>query len=208
MKGYVYVLTNEAMPGLVKIGRSKHAAGARAKQIYKGDTGVPLPFDVDFECLFDDCIEGEALVHEELQDYRINPNREFFRMEAWDARAAVMRVCAYEIDHTAVHGDLVVCEAHMYRIADKYELSPPEPYRIVEHLSDEAWKAAIGAYRERMGRIRAKLSAGVAFDDLGKEGDFSKPIIDCDGCGKSVADYAERSGMQLCEACFVEVSPA
>ena len=39
----VYVLTNPAMPGLVKIGRTAgEDAGARIAQLYT--TGVPVPF--------------------------------------------------------------------------------------------------------------------------------------------------------------------
>lgn len=162
MQGYVYVLTNPAMPGLVKIGRSIHAAGSRAKQLYRGDTGVPLPFDIYFEALFENCVEGELLVHEELQDYRINPDREFFRMEAWDARAAVLRVCAYEIDHTVVHADLMVDDADMALVAHKLNLSPPEPYRITGYFTDEAWLEATAAYRDRMSKRRNLESPGLS----------------------------------------------
>lgn len=149
MRGYVYVLTNEAMPGLVKIGRSKHAAGARAKQIYKGDTGVPLPFDVFFECMFSDCIEGEALVHEAFDAQRVNPDREFFRVEPWDAQREVLRVCANEIDCTVEYVDFTVCGVEMSLVAHKFNLYPPEPYQIVDYVSDAGWLEAIKTYQSK-----------------------------------------------------------
>jgi T5orf172 domain len=44
--GFVYVLSNEAMPGIVKVGMTTKLAEDRAKQL-RG-TGVPLPFHVEF----------------------------------------------------------------------------------------------------------------------------------------------------------------
>lgn len=78
MKGYIYVLTNPAMPGLVKIGRSIHGGVKRAAQL--DCTSVPLPFEVAFEILVDDVEQAEKLAHESLAKYRINPSREFFNV--------------------------------------------------------------------------------------------------------------------------------
>ena len=45
----VYVLTNPAMPGLVKIGKTyADDVGLRLGQLYT--TGVPLPFDLGYAC--------------------------------------------------------------------------------------------------------------------------------------------------------------
>lgn len=47
--GIVYVLTNPAMPGLVKIGQTKRdKMDARLKELY--GTGVPLPFECQYAC--------------------------------------------------------------------------------------------------------------------------------------------------------------
>jgi hypothetical protein len=43
MAEIVYVLTNEAMPGLVKIGLTTDSVEARLTQL-SSHTGVPLPF--------------------------------------------------------------------------------------------------------------------------------------------------------------------
>tara|TARA_B100000780_G_scaffold162481_1_gene113595 strand:+ start:237 stop:377 length:141 start_codon:yes stop_codon:yes gene_type:complete len=39
----VYVLTNDSMPGLVKIGRTSGSIEKRMRDLYK--TGVPIPFN-------------------------------------------------------------------------------------------------------------------------------------------------------------------
>lgn len=105
MKGYVYVLVNDAMPGLVKVGRSKNSLG-RAKALYCGNTGVPLPFYVHFECMFDNCVEGEAAVHADLIKDRINRGREFFSTDPDDAAIAVIRARAGCHDYIVEYGDI------------------------------------------------------------------------------------------------------
>ena len=77
----VYVLTNPAMPGLVKIGKtSQLEVEDRMKQLY--GTGVPVPFDCAFACQVKDATEVERALHFAFGTNRINPNREFFKIEA------------------------------------------------------------------------------------------------------------------------------
>jgi len=90
-KGYVYVLSNPSMPGIVKIGRSMHGGTGRAEAFYRNDTGLPTPFDLEFEVLVDDCHALERDVHVELADWRANPQREFFRLDADSARHFILQ---------------------------------------------------------------------------------------------------------------------
>lgn len=77
----VYVLTNPAMPGLVKIGKTTQLeVEERMKQLY--GTGVPVPFDCAFACQVKDATEMEKALHFAFGNSRINPNREFFKIEA------------------------------------------------------------------------------------------------------------------------------
>lgn len=82
--GCVYILTNKAMPGLVKIGFTEtQTAQARADQLYHGynnsvGTGVPMPFDIVHEEFCDSPKELETLIHQELAELRPNKDREFF----------------------------------------------------------------------------------------------------------------------------------
>lgn len=77
----VYVLTNPAMPGLVKIGMTTQLeVEERMRQLYS--TGVPVPFDCAFACQVKDALEVERALHFAFGNGRINPNREFFKIEA------------------------------------------------------------------------------------------------------------------------------
>ena len=82
MPNIVYVLTNPAMPGIVKIGMTDSPdVQQRMNSLYS--TGVPLPFD----CVIAREIEGigaaeiELALHTAFGPYRTTPSREFFEIE-------------------------------------------------------------------------------------------------------------------------------
>lgn len=77
-RGYVYVLSNPSMPGLVKIGRTTRSVEQRANELWQ--TGVPTPFFIEYSQLFPNCIDAEAILHSEFEDYRRNDCREFFEV--------------------------------------------------------------------------------------------------------------------------------
>lgn len=54
MPNIIYVLTNEAMPGLVKIGLTNDNIESRIGQL-SAATGVPLPFECFFAAEVKDC---------------------------------------------------------------------------------------------------------------------------------------------------------
>lgn len=88
--GIVYVLTNAAMPGLVKIGMTEASdANVRVGQLYT--TGVPLPFEVKYACQVENPGEVEGALHVAFGPHRINPKREFFRMDSEQA-IAILRL--------------------------------------------------------------------------------------------------------------------
>ena len=79
-KEIVYVLQNEAMPGLIKIGITHdEQVDKRLQTLYT--TGVPLPFECIWAGEVDDCAEIESLIHNAFSDFRINPKREFFKLK-------------------------------------------------------------------------------------------------------------------------------
>lgn len=80
MANIVYVLTNEAMPGLVKIGLTADCVETRISQL-STHSGVPLPFECYFAAEVNDCAKLEKTLHQLFSDNRINPKREFFKID-------------------------------------------------------------------------------------------------------------------------------
>jgi hypothetical protein len=80
MSDIVYVLTNEAMPGLVKIGFTDDAVESRIANLSTA-TGVPLPFECYYAVQVDNMKRVEELLHQLFAEHRVNPRREFFRID-------------------------------------------------------------------------------------------------------------------------------
>jgi hypothetical protein len=76
-EGIIYIISNPAMPGLVKIGKTIDLE-SRLKSLYS--SGVPLPF----RCIFAKKVSNyhfvEREIHNLLAPHRENTNREFFRI--------------------------------------------------------------------------------------------------------------------------------
>jgi hypothetical protein len=95
-RGYVYVLTNPTMPGLVKIGITTRSVAGRANELYQ--TGVPMPFKVSFEIKSPDCIYLERLAHERFSSVRVNDSREFFAATVIDVSKYLQDEMRYQVE--------------------------------------------------------------------------------------------------------------
>lgn len=85
--GFVYVLTNDLMPGTIKVGLTSWLPEDRAKGLYT--TGVPVPFEVAFRATTSRPKDVEHKAHELLRDSRVSGQREFFRVPVDEAIEAV-----------------------------------------------------------------------------------------------------------------------
>lgn len=81
-EGWVYVLENEAIMGLLKIGYTTREPEVRAKELSQ-PTGVPAPYQVVHKRWFADCIAAERDIHRML-DHRRH-EKEFFKMSVDEA---------------------------------------------------------------------------------------------------------------------------
>lgn len=76
--GYVYILSNPAMPEYLKIGYTMGNVAERAAQL--SNTSVPLPYKVEHSEAVEFPTEIESLFHARFANYRVAQNREFFKM--------------------------------------------------------------------------------------------------------------------------------
>src|SRR5690625_3007536 len=108
--GFVYVLTNPAMPGLVKVGRSGYLPEDRAKQLF--GTGVPAEYVVEFRAVSSRYKQVEMAAHRILRAARTNPQREFFRVAVDEAIEAVRIALLLEGGFDAWHSGEVQTLRH------------------------------------------------------------------------------------------------
>lgn len=87
MKGWVYLISNPAMPGLIKVGHSTKDPELRAQEL--NNTGAPTPYSVEYEMLVEDPYRIEQQAHKALGSFR--EGREWFRCSCEEAIAAIQR---------------------------------------------------------------------------------------------------------------------
>jgi hypothetical protein len=85
--GIVYILTNDAMPGIIKIGITDDTVENRIKSL--DNTSLPLPFRFYFAIESKRYKEIEKLAHDTFSAFRIRENREFFKMDPERAVSAL-----------------------------------------------------------------------------------------------------------------------
>jgi hypothetical protein len=86
-KGYIYILENDEMPGLYKVGWTERSADERAKEL--SGTGLPTPYKVAYSKSTNLTAEIEKTIHKNLDYCRLRSNREFFKADFSEIKKVV-----------------------------------------------------------------------------------------------------------------------
>ncbi len=103
MNEIIYILTNEAMPGYVKIGKTSTSLEQRVREL-SSSTSVPLPFTVFYACTVASANFVEHQLHDAFDNNRVNPRREFFSI---DPERVVAALRLAQIEEITPHADIV-----------------------------------------------------------------------------------------------------
>ena len=101
MSNIVYVLTNPSIPDIVKIGMTTDLT-TRMRSLY--NSSVPVPFECYFACTVKNMSFVEKQLHDGFDDFRVNPRREFFRI---DPERVVSILKMVMIEDVTPKGDIV-----------------------------------------------------------------------------------------------------
>lgn len=162
----VYVLTNPAMPGLVKIGRtSSDDAAIRLAQLYT--TGVPFPFQLAFACRVPNSAEVEGALHRAFAPQRVNPRREFFEIDAQQA-IAILRLLHVEDATATIESQTDILDQQDVAAAESYvarrpnmnfaEMGIPAGSELV-HVDGTASVIVTGPKKVKLGDQEMSLTA-------------------------------------------------
>lgn len=78
--GWLYVISSPSLPGLVKLGATRRLNPTiRVKEL--SSSSLPEPYHAHCFVFSDDCFELENNIHKYFDKERVNPDREFFRIE-------------------------------------------------------------------------------------------------------------------------------
>ena len=82
--GWLYVISSPSLPGLVKLGATRRLNPTiRVKEL--SSSSLPEPYKAHCFVFSDDCFELESQIHKYFDKERVNPDREFFRIEPKEA---------------------------------------------------------------------------------------------------------------------------
>jgi hypothetical protein len=93
LRGWIYVISNKAMPGLIKVGYSTKDPKLRAEEL--NHTGSPHPYKVEYEMLIEEPFQIEQKIHKALQQN--HEGKEWFRCSINEAVTAIKRLAASSI---------------------------------------------------------------------------------------------------------------
>ena len=90
--GHLYVLSNPAMPGILKIGFTDRPQVEERVEELSRSTSVPLPFEVEYDQIVENPLQYERLLHARLDKYRVSSDKEFFRLDRLEALETINEV--------------------------------------------------------------------------------------------------------------------
>ncbi|MDC3316121.1 GIY-YIG nuclease family protein [Candidatus Thioglobus sp.] len=96
MIGFIYVMSNPAHPGLVKIGQTSKDPELRRRDL--STTGVLEDFVLEYRVLTEDYDEIELEVHRQLIDSRYRQDREFFEISPSEAISKIREVAGERVE--------------------------------------------------------------------------------------------------------------
>lgn len=152
--GFVYVLSNPSMPGIVKIGRSARHPELRAQELYKTSSGVPEPFVLEFAIYCKEDHEGaEEWVHENVHMSRVNGSREFFRLEVNKAIEEVAHVALFDRSISVCETDLFIEQPTVLTLSSWGGINPAMLDSALHYMTEEE----MGILVERMTASRKRI---------------------------------------------------
>lgn len=160
MRGYVYILVNPAMPGLVKIGMTRRSPAVRAREL--SGTAVPRPFRVAYSLQVEDCDAVEGRVHAALARHRENGKREFFRIDVSTARRVIERearrfrsapgVASIFSDAVEVIAGLTIVVGTLWLLYRGYEDQPQAIFIVIAAAFVMFFNGSVARRRRRRSR--------------------------------------------------------
>ncbi len=99
VEGFVYVLSNECMPDIYKVGYTTKSVKGRIEELSRS-TSIPMPFKEEFSFYALDVERAEKLMHEALKEYRISQTKEFFKVDLETIEMKSM--CLYPDYHSII----------------------------------------------------------------------------------------------------------
>ena len=100
MLGFIYIMSNPAHEGHLKIGQTSKDPLVRRKDL--SSTGVPEEFVIEYQALVSDYRRQEKLIHQKLTKSRLTHKKEFFKVSVPVAINTIREQCGDKIKYEEV----------------------------------------------------------------------------------------------------------
>ena len=100
--GFIYVLSNESLNGIYKVGMTRRNILKRLHEL-SASTSIPTPFKLEALFHSEDPVRDEREIHKLLEESRVSLNREFFS----GSLSEIIDICR-ECTQFSAHDDLSV----------------------------------------------------------------------------------------------------
>lgn len=194
--GYVYVLMNPSMEGIVKIGMTTRDPETRMNELSNA-TGVPIAFILVYKEFTVDCTTAEKRIHITLEKHRLSAKREFFRLPVHEAIKCVQEICAqvgiadsFNVDEDVYSKNNNNLAAELIDQAKKFY------YGLGDELEDEDEALSLFKKAAQLGSVEAYCYLG-------------KMYINGSGCKADMRialDYYKKGASLGDRACFAEMA--
>lgn len=186
-RGFIYILTNKAMPGLIKVGFSTRPPDERASEL--STTGVPFPFEVAFFVEVDNPAQIEAEVHSQLSKHRASKSREFFSLSVEQTIAVIENICGVSGNPILSDCDLSpwsVANQHYHDQSSKYY--PRKVSFSVERSGEpQTWFPCDNIALTQKGRVQCPNCGHIFEQSVSELTSFLPPLsLQCQSCRRTI----------------------
>lgn len=150
-EGVIYILTNEAMPGYAKVGKTTTNVEQRMREL--DTSGVPLPFECFYAATVDDIDAVETNLHDAFNDRRVRKRREFFQVNPEHIRSALLLAAKEDVtprDDVVEDADdqAALNQARTRRSVFNFEMVKIQPGTVLTFTKDPAITCTVADHKK------------------------------------------------------------
>ena len=142
MIGFIYIMSNPAYPGDLKIGQTGKDPEERRKDL--GSTGVLQDFVLEYRALSEEYESLEKEIHRSLAAQRVRSDREFFTISVPEAINKIREIAGDRIESDKVFyvspEDLLKAEEEKQKILAKFEAKIEKRKKEREQIAEKERK--------------------------------------------------------------------
>lgn len=180
MSEIIYILTNEAMPGYIKIGRTTNLEQRRHS--LSRPSGVPLPFEVYYASEVNDSQKNEQWLHSIFADRRVRDQREFFKIDPERVVIALKKIEIKDVTPKSL-------QASMADSTDEEKKEVEEKKKIRSKFDFKRFSIPVGSeiFYSRDSSVKARVLPNNKIEINGEETSLSKSAQELLGYNYGVA---------------------